>query len=110
MRLLILFLLVSSASACSISHHQLWKCMIEKGSTYDDTCVTAVDIHRAISKNANIFTKSMVFVAEGSSYSGLVGDCDVGKDGCIHLEEAVGNNACERSCLWRRLFSHLLGC
>lgn len=85
MRLLILCMLVSSVSACSIGHDELWQCMIDKGSTYDDTCVTAVDIHRAISKNANVFTKTMVFVAEGSTYNDLVADCDVGKDGCIHF-------------------------
>lgn len=109
--LILLFLLFSSAAACSVTHENLWSCMVDNAATYNTSCVTATDIHRAIYKNSNIFTRAMVFVAEGSSYEELVNDCDdADGDQCITLHEAVHNTQCERSCLWKKSFAYILGC
>ena len=112
MRVLVLLcLMFASVSACSVTHEKLWSCMVDNAATYNTTCVTATDIHRAIYKNSNILTRAMVFVAEGSSYEELVKDCDdTDGDKCISIEEAIHNTKCERSCLWKKSFAYILGC
>ena len=100
---LFLFYLFSFSIACSVTHEELWKCMIEKAASYGRDCVTPQDIHREVKRNNPVILQPILLTLEGENYRRLYETCDVDENKCITYNEAVSENDCVRTCGWRQL-------
>ena len=104
---LVLFSLFSVSIACSISHEEVWKCMIQKAS-YGRDCLTPGDIHREVKRNNPVILQPILLTLEGENYRRLYDTCDIDNNKCIAYNEALTENDCVRSCGWRQLVKSLV--
>ena len=104
-RLLILFMLALRAnSACTVSHDELWDCML------GDRCLNVYQLHSLATKHpGNYLQRPYILALEGPKYKRLYNDCDINKDGCIDKTDIQqSDDKCQRSCMWRKTMKRMM--
>lgn len=100
--LLILISVLSVASGCSVTHEQVWQCIV------GEKCLDSLSLHRHTHKSSSL-KRPYILAVEGRHYHRLFSDCDSNNDGCIDLQDVLSSATCKRSCIWMETM-HKLTC
>jgi len=105
LRTLISLLLLWTASAlCSVSHDEVWSCMLK------DKCVNVYQLHaKSLRRGKSYLQRPFIMAMEGPKYKRLFDDCDVDKNGCLDRKEVQSaGSRCQRSCMWRKTMKSMM--
>lgn len=101
--ILALFGLTSVLADCSLSHKEVWQCIV------GDKCLDSVHLHQRTKPLSTSYRlkRPYILAVEGAHYHRLFADCDADKDGCIDMADVMAASACHRSCIWRQTMHDL---
>ena len=97
-----------SNALCSVSHDELWKCML-KNKCVNVYKLHAMTMHNANNKDKNYLQRPFILAMEGPKYKRLFNDCDADKNGCIDIKDVkLSEKTCQRSCMWRKTMKSIM--
>lgn len=99
LRFLLALLLCTAAHAtCSVTHKELWNCVLK------EKCVNVYQLHALSMRHGkNSFQRPFILAMEGPKYKRLFSDCDADRNGCLDKTDIkIAGANCQRSCVWRK--------